>query len=234
MKFFKNLILGILLALSMACISVNPIQQSDMDPSVKAILVERLMELAVTVGTPTGAGTGVWISSTEVLTAKHVVQAQQGFFRDVWVEGTDGLRRPMRVVEVSNEKLPGLFPEDWAILELKVKDQKVRAWAQTDCRDPRVGESLISVGNGLGSGLLPYFGNVQAEHMDISVQAERPELWDDVFVSSTNGAPGVSGGPVFDRNGYLVGQMVGVFSVEGYGIIQQFNTYISNVPRVCF
>ena len=84
------------------------------------------------------------------------------------------------------------------------------------------------------TGLLPYFGRVQAPRYDPSgVQEGMKYYWKDAILTSMEGAPGVSGGPVFNSSGKLIGMMVGAFQDRTAGKFLQITYPVRVIEVFC-
>lgn len=210
-KAFISGILAIALTLT-GCVSVewNP----------EHYLVPQLMPTAVTVKTAYGSGSGVWVSDSHVLTAKHVVDGTRT--NRVTVVGPDGTKTD-GWVSVSFEK--GIN-QDWAIIRAAKPANAVVA--EISCDAPLIGSRVIMFGNSMGStGLLPYFGWVEWLDYDTTENGAPPSYWKSADLMSFHGAAGTSGGPVFNREGKLIGLEVG--SMNGRGgtfkqVVQQIRS----------
>lgn len=221
---FKGLFLGSLLLLA-GCVS-TPIENE---------VVPLVQPLAVTVTTDRGSGSGVWISDRHILTAKHVVKGWDSFEKHVWVESHDGQElRPATLIAWEQEG-EGMINYDWAILEIDDPDFRAAAWAQVECADPLIGERVVGIGNAHGyTGLLPYLGYVQWVHYDPSGLVQGMEgYWKDAILTNMGGAPGVSGGPVFNMAGRLIGMMVGAFDDQRSGTFLQITYPVRAIGALC-
>lgn len=221
----KRMILSALagLILLTGCVSVNFIPE--------ASLVPKLNHLAVEVHNPMGGGSGVWIGSDMVLTAKHVVLGYDGMRTDLTIKDLQGTTYRAEVIAWDKEA-KGFINHDWAIL--KVKGANRAHYARSDCGDRYVGERVVGFGNAhLSTGLIPYLGYIQKVHYDVSANAGSRNYWSDAILTNMDGAPGVSGGPVFDMDGELIGLMVGAFQDRGAGAFQQITYPVRAIWPLC-
>ncbi len=57
--------------------------------------------------------------------------------------------------------------------------------------------------------------------------------WADAILTTMDGAPGVSGGPVFDMDGELIGLMVGAFQDPKAGSFLQITYPARSIAAIC-
>ena len=140
------------------------------------------------------------------MTAKHVLKSGNGFRKGITVTDLQGKTYVAKVAAYETEN-PSFILYDWVILRVEGVERKT--WARPDCGDRYVGEKVIGIGNGqLYTGLLPYLGRIQTVNFDPSSLPGMESYWGDAILTNMSGAPGVSGGPVFDMDGELIGMMV--------------------------
>jgi serine protease Do len=130
-----------------------------------------------------GHGSGVHIGQGYVLTAAHVVVNQPS----VVVRAESGGVAPARVLWANEAK-------DVALLKV---DLDMGA-ASLECRVPQVGEDIEAVGNPLSLEFVHTYGKVAGG-------VRKAGDIEETFVASLAVAPGMSGGPVFDARGRLIG-----------------------------
>ena len=130
-----------------------------------------------------GLGSGVHIGHGYILTAAHVVRNQSS----IVVRAEAGGTATARLLWLNEGKDVALLKVD---LDLGT--------AHLDCRVPKVGESIEAVGNPLSFEFVHTFGKVAGGLRNAGDIEE-------VFLASLAVAPGMSGGPVFDSDGRLVG-----------------------------
>lgn len=221
-KWLAGIVLGVVLGLT-GCVSVNWTPES--------MLVPQLNHLAVTVKHPYGGGSGVWIGEDLVLTAKHVILGYGGVRDDLTVEDLSGRHYKAKVI-IYHKEPKGFIQHDWAIL--RVEKVKRQHWARPDCGARYVGEKVVGFGNGhLYTGLLPYMGLIQKVWFNPSKLKGLEHYWGDAILTTMDGAPGVSGGPVFDMDGDLIGMMVGAFQDQGAGTYQQMTYPVRHIEMLC-
>lgn len=139
------------------------------------------------VQTPDGGhGTGVRISDTEIITARHVTDGNDLFF----VSGIMG------GVALATELYDGGAARDYAVLAIPAATPG--AISPLDCREPIPGEPVTHIGNpgktrfGFQTGIVSPFDSYPD---DGSLEIE--------LIMTVN--PGSSGGPVFDADGDVLG-----------------------------
>lgn len=224
-----------------ACVRVNPILT---EPGAAefdlARLIEAGMSRGVTVGTHSGGGSGVFIGPNLVLTAKHVVLRYDFTVADdIWIvmkqdESFDSTNERVFVdlVGVSDGKN---FNEDWAILRVRDPDFR-HDWAQLACRKPILAEPVVGIGNALlAIGLQAFPGQVVNPSLRVSRYAPpdfAKRMWTEVFISQMGGAPGVSGGAVYDADGRILGLMVGAMDNRG-DTVYQFSYPVYRIESLC-
>lgn len=155
-------------------------------------------EATVLVSTAMGHGSGVHIGEGRILTAAHVV----GDMAEVNVQTSNGWSRDATVLWV--DKL-----RDLALL--KIPTSNVVSTAELNCTDPLVGDRVEAIGN---PGVLRWMHSFGR----ISSLFEKRGPWDAAYIVDITVAPGMSGGPLFDHQGRVIGIVVGlaVANLGGY------------------
>ena len=137
-----------------------------------------------------GAGSGVIVTEDGyIVTCNHVIRDA----RNITVRTTDGTEYPARVI--------GTYPEsDSAIIKVDAKNLHAVTLGSSD--DLKVGQSIIAIGNPLGSlGGSVTTGIVSAKERTITVDEQSMTL----LQISAPISPGNSGGALLNLNGELVG-----------------------------
>lgn len=99
--------------------------------------------------------------------------------------------------------------------------------SRLSCRIPYVGEAIEAVGNPLDQEWVHTFGRVS------STSTERG-LWKQVFIASMPLIPGMSGGPVLDRDKAVIGITVGLATMPlGLGAATTGLGFIVPAKTVC-
>lgn len=162
----------------------------------------------------TSHGSGVHIGRGLILTAAHVVKDQT----TVQIKTDAGVETTAEILWASAE-------HDVALL----RDADLSAAAaRLDCRATKVGEPVSAVGNPGPLEFVTTWGRVAA------VERARAD-WKSTIIIDTTVAPGMSGGPLFDRYGHVIGIVVGV-QISGsspFGISVVPISYIVPSTDVC-
>lgn len=226
--FWKTLFLATAVTFLSACIKINFVPESS--------VVRQVTPLAVKVETQVNTGSGVWIASDLVLTAKHVVMSPfltDTLMSDFKVKDIEGTTHKAEVALVGEGVGVG---HDWAILRITSPFVYEHAWATPDCSPRYVGERVVGIGNAFGyTGLLPYLGDVQVPDFNLrkNWSNNSSDWWIHAMLTNMDGAAGVSGGGVFDMDGDLVGIMVGSIAGQHGGSFQQITYPIQYVSVLC-
>lgn len=161
---------------------------------------------AVKVEVTGGHGSGVSIGNGFVITAGHVAKGS----KTVTLKTKDGKTRQADVLWI-NEEYDIALPHS---------NDKTMDAAKLDCRVAHIGEYITSYGNPMKVEFSAAFGRIAGEAV-----AYGP--WKSVVVTDMTTIMGMSGGPVFDADGHLVGITVGALvapigksaSLAGLGFI---------------
>jgi len=141
------------------------------------------------VGDDGGHGSGVHIGNGYIITAAHVLDTEQGYT----VKAHSG--------QVYNAiTLWKAIEYDVALMRV---DKPRLASADLDCAPLKVGDELVSKGNPYDLQFLTMRGYVASIVGKIA-------RWHDAIIADISIAPGMSGGPVFNSRGHVVGINVGV------------------------
>lgn len=168
----------------------------------------------VFVKTTTGHGSGVHIGRGYILTAAHVT----GDEPVVTIEDTLGGKQSGTVLW-SNKAY------DIAVIQIDKPDMD--ATPLSCAVRPHVGDDVSAIGNPLNLRFIHTWGRIAAG-------IEERVNWKMAFIADLTIAPGMSGGPIFDRAGNLIGLGVGVSSMQvGMGATLFPISYIVPVSAVC-
>lgn len=147
-------------------------------------------EAVVKIALPKGHGSGFHIGDGYIVTANHVVANQT----DVKVLDSQG-------GEQSAELLWQNADRDLALL--KVDDASALDTDRLSCRHPKIGEAVIAKGSPLKTDFVSFWGHISGVARTIGP-------WKHAMIVDITGAPGISGGPVYDSRGRVIGVFVGV------------------------
>ena len=136
-----------------------------------------------------GHGSGVSIGNGYILTAAHV--AKEGVLK---VKNSMGVEQDAEVLWLN---------EFYDVALLKVSKPELIGVSTLSCRAPDLSEEIIAEGSPLRTEFTRFWG-----HANGSPQKFGP--WSEVFSMDMTVLPGISGGPVFDKSGKVVGIAVGV------------------------
>lgn len=137
-----------------------------------------------------GHGSGVHIGDGYILTAAHVVNAEAS----VDLLADDGSKQKAEVLWVNKA---------YDIALLKASKPRKLGVSELSCRTANPGEAIVAKGNPGSIEFVSTWGRVAG-----TVRTVGP--WRAVLVTNIAVIPGQSGGPVYDRRGYVVGITVGV------------------------
>ncbi len=148
-----------------------------------------------------GLGSGVIVSSTEILTAAHVVQAAD----QMWVEFTNGDTVAARVVTSDQGA-------DVALLQL-ARPAPTAAATIGDSDQARVGDDVFVVGAPLGQTHTLTVGHLSARRDNNLMMGS----FDPAELFQTDAAinQGNSGGPMFNLDGEVIGIVSHILSTTG-------------------
>lgn len=161
------------------------------------------------VNTQGGAGSGVMVAEddgyTYIVTNNHVIE---GNYSSITVRTVEGKEYSAQIVGSD-------WLSDIAVLKIQAKGLKHAVWASS--ADVRLGQSIIAIGNPLGSlGGSVSRGVISCIERTIKVEGVPMKLLQiDAAIN-----PGNSGGGLFDTNGNLVGIVNAksvATSIEGIG-----------------
>lgn len=148
-----------------------------------------------------GHGSGVVLDGGYVLTAAHVARVSPDKIMLSTEAGVDTV--DVEVLWVNNQ---------FDIALLKVRDVeflKPIGAARMNCREVSVGTKVRAEGN-------PFTARFVAQWGKIGSAPQSLGHWRSVFSIGAPLAPGMSGGPVFDKKGRVVGINVGIGPVGGF------------------
>jgi len=149
----------------------------------------------VLISAGTGQGTGVHIGRGYVVTAAHVVAGAGPEFK---VTDSAGAEHARTVLWTNTE---------YDLALLRVEGHAGLGAAALQC-SPSItsGQRITATGNPINLSFITVRGYIAS---DVAPRG----AWKQLFVVDMAVVPGMSGGPVFDRSGSVIGIMVGVASV---------------------
>jgi S1-C subfamily serine protease len=161
-----------------------------------------------------GHGSGVHLGNRYIATAAHVV----GAAKVVKVKAKHGGESEAEVLWVNKA-------HDIALL--RARDLTGVAVSQIECGVPEVGQHIEAVGNPGPLEFIHAFGQVSS-----GVQGN--SHWASYFIAAMVVGPGMSGGPVFDARGKVVGIVVGVALTQiGWGASALSLAYVVPSQTIC-
>lgn len=143
-----------------------------------------------------GHGSGVHLGGGKVLTANHVVERAE----HILVSDDNGYSRTATVLWAN----PTL---DVALVQTNGEGLKQRA---LECQGAAAGEAITLEGNPFNMGHVTTYGRIALANV------HKQGNWQEAVLVDATVAPGMSGGPVFNRAGKIVGIVVG--GVPGFPI----------------
>jgi S1-C subfamily serine protease len=150
-------------------------------------------------------GSGVVISGDRVLTARHVVEGAQR----IVIETEDGRQRVARTVLVDRDG------RDAAVVSVSGIGDAGTGRIQVTATEPERGESVAITGH-------PEGGRLHIDYTSVTTYTARPPMAANgtrVMIVDNDFAEGMSGGPVTDRDGRVVGIAIGVELNTKVGIV---------------
>lgn len=160
----------------------------------------------------TGHGSGVYLGEGLFLTAGHVVGA--GKLTGWSIDGVNITHEPIEVVWEDHLK-------DLALVKMQANPALLPR--KLNCSGTKEGQPVFIEGYPFNLGRTLSKGII-AGPSDKDFSAEEG-LWKAVRVMDATAAPGISGGPVFNEAGEVVGTLVG--GIPGYGFSFMVPAYMS-------
>lgn len=159
-----------------------------------------------------GHGSGVYVGHGYAITASHVVGKESS----VGIKLMSGETRVGEVLWANSSY-------DIALLHLD--DAKGMKASVLDCRTANDGEVIVARGNPMMMEFITSYGHVSGTARSIGP-------WKVAFIADATIIPGMSGGPVFDDDGKVIGISVGVItapmgigaSMTGFGLVVPSST----------
>ena len=142
--------------------------------------------------TSSGLGSGVLVSSTEVLTAAHVVQATEG----ITVEFASGEKIPAEITG-----LVGMA--DVALLKLLWSPKDAHVAKMGNSSDVKIGQQVFVIGTPYGLERSLSVGHISGRHADNDIAGGFTEI--EFLQTDASINQGNSGGPMFNLKGEVIG-----------------------------
>jgi S1-C subfamily serine protease len=163
-----------------------------------------------------GHGSGFHIGNGYILTAAHVANGSKSLTLK-----TDTGEKLKASVLWSNA--------DYDVALLRMANVKALKSIPLSCRTPQTGEAVSIEGNPSILEFVTTYGRISGKTRDAS------PTWKAVYVVDITIAPGVSGGPVIDASGSVVGIAVGILAmaVSPFSVIAPAYSFIVPSRQVC-
>lgn len=187
-------LIGTALALSVVLLSGftfldNTPAKPDYDKMMASVVYIQVLDKN---GEEKGHGSGVILDNGYIASAAHVFNEKDTTLQ---YRGStkDGRKFDIKVVKQDNDR-------DLAITKSSIA---LTTSSKLSCKAVKLGDQIISMGNPTFLKFVTTFGQVATERT-IGVE-ELDDTKKDYFAASLPVAPGMSGGPVFDLNGAVIG-----------------------------
>jgi S1-C subfamily serine protease len=166
----------------------------------------------VMVNVPGGHGSGVHIGGGFVISAAHVADDS----KEVELKTSDGKTVKAEVLWINKAY-------DIALLRTS---GDIPGRAPLDCRVPKLGDEIQAAGNPLNLEFVSSFGRIAGN-------ARAADPWREVVITDITTVMGQSGGPLFGKDGRVVGIVVGVVPAplkNGDGYVPSLTGFGTAVP----
>jgi len=148
----------------------------------------KMMSSVVKIQSINTTGSGFISDSGYIISAAHVFEEKDKRFIG---RTKDGKKFDIEIVKLNKEK-------DIAILRAINFEVNITNSAKLSCKPVKIGEDLISIGNPLFLNFVTTFGKVAGlRRIDIDKS--------DIVITDLSLLPGMSGGPVYNKQGEVVG-----------------------------
>lgn len=183
-------------------------------PAAPAVPVTPRASSTVIISNDEGHGSGVHIGHGFILTAAHVVENRAS------MQVTDDRGRVQTGTVLWANKA-------YDVALIRIDRNETLASSRLDCATHlAIGDEISAFGNPLNLKFIRTWGRVASDY-----GAREP--WKSSFVASIAVAPGMSGGPVFDKQGDVVGLAVGLAALKGFGLSPFAISYVVPSSAVC-
>lgn len=153
----------------------------------------------VTIGE--GHGSGVHIGSGYIITANHVAGETKG---QIKIKTEDGGTVPASLLWANKDY-------DIALIKIDAESARSIKAARLSCNVAHVGDDIVAGGNPLAVEFVSAYGKIAGLPRQVGAVKS-------VYITDITTVMGQSGGPVFDKNGDVVGITVAVMTASlGFG-----------------
>ena len=174
-----------LLCLAFIAVSAKAVQSY----SIAGVQPDPMLAV-VKIITDKGHGSGFHMGNGHIITAAHVLR------------GATSVKVKSSGLDVQDAEI--LWSNDtYDVALIAAKLPKRFGTVPLACREAAEGETIIAMGNPLKNEFVRFWGHIAGK-------ARETGPWKSVLVADISGAPGISGGPVFDASGTVIGIFVGL------------------------
>ncbi|QKC99162.1 S1 family peptidase [Mesorhizobium sp. NZP2298] len=161
---------------------------------------------SVRIELPTSLGSGVYIGNGVIITAAHVVDDAPRCNGAGFSNCDASVPPTVRLISDQGDVQTGevlWLNKEYDIAAIRPANARRFTAAPLACRDAVVGEPLAAEGNPLGMQFITMHGYVSG-----TVRELQPN-WKSAFITDMTTISGMSGGPVYDNAGQVIGITVG-------------------------
>ncbi len=192
--------------------------------NVDIVLVQRNMFDRKLIERPFGTGSGiVWNDAGNIVTNLHVVR--EAIVRNLSIRVILADRSSWKAELVGFDE-----DNDLAVLKIDADKSKLKAVSVGSSHDLEVGQTVYAIGNPFGQSLTLTQGIISAVDREIESQSDsviRGAIQTDAALN-----PGNSGGPLFDKDGRLIGVNTAIKTPSGGSVGIGFAIPVDTVNNV--